>query len=89
MNDVIISMILVIFPIMMYLVFSCYNLLANKKIEKIVFIITILTSLYISFCYNVGKYEMLLFCNIPILICYFKKESLFGKLLYLIVCIFS
>lgn len=89
MNNIIISMILTIFPIMMYLVFSCYNLLSDKKIERIVFIITILTSLYISICYNIGNYEMIIFCNIPILICYFKKEFLLGLLLSVIVIIFS
>lgn len=89
MNDIIISIILIIFPIMMYLVFSCYSVLTNKKIEKIIFIITILTSLYISICYNIGNYEMLLFCNIPILICYFKREYLLGLILSIIVIIFS
>ena len=32
---------------------------------------------------------MLLFCNIPVLICYFKREWLFGLLLSLMVVIFS
>ena len=89
MNDIFISMILTIFPILMYLVFSCYNLLSDKKMERIVFIITILTSLYISICYNIGNYELFLFCNIPILICYFKRESLLGLILSIIVIIFS
>ena len=57
----------------MYLVFSCYNALTNKKIEKIIFIITIFTAVYLSFIYNIDCSVLLIFCNIPVLICYFKK----------------
>ena len=39
------NLILIVFPIMMYLVFSCYNVLVNKNVEKIFFIVTIFTSL--------------------------------------------
>ena len=74
----------------MYLVFSCYNVLVNKKIERLIFIITMCTSLYL--CLNINNYsydKLLLFCNIPVLICYFKKESFLGIMLSLIVIIFS
>ena len=89
MDKIIISIVLVIFPILMYLVFSCYNLLANSKIEKIVFVITILTSFYLSIYSNYCGYELLIFCNIPILICYFKREELLGIILSVIVIIFG
>lgn len=89
MEKVIFSMILIMFPIFLYLVFSCYNSLNNKKIEKIVFIITMCTSLYLSLRYDMGNEKLLLFCNIPILICYFKKEELLGLLLSLIVILYS
>lgn len=89
MDKIIISIILIIFPILMYLVFSCYNLLVNSRIEKIVFIITILTSFYLSIYSNYCEYEFLIFCNIPVLTCYFKKEGILGVILSIIVIIFS
>ena len=82
-------MILIIFPILMYLVFSCYNALSDKIVKRIVFIVTMITSLYLSLMYNFEDSKLLLFCNIPILICYLKKEELFGLLLSLIVILYG
>lgn len=89
MDKIIFNIMVELFPILMYLVFCCYNSLCNKKIEKIVFIITLLTSLYLSFYFNIGNNELLIFCNIPVLICYFKKEGLFGFILSILVIMFS
>ena len=90
MNSIIINVILIIFPILMYLVISCYNLLTTRNIERVIFIITVCTSLYLSLTYNINnEKELLLFCNIPILICYFKKEYGMGLILSLMVIIVS
>ena len=88
MDDILLNMILIIFPITMYLVFSCYNIFNNNKLEKIIFIITIFTSIYLCFYFN-NSSKLLIFCNIPLLICYFKKEGLLGLLLSLIIIVFS
>lgn len=91
MSKVILNIILVIFPILIYLVFSCYNLLTNKKINKLIFIITMCTSLYLSLSFNYTDKNslLLIFCNIPPLICYFKKETKLGVVLSLIVVLIS
>ena len=81
-------MILTVFPILIYLVFSCYNSLNNVMIKKMVFIITMYTSLYLNLTLNSSR-EILLFCNIPIIICYLKKEELIALLLSLIVILYS
>ena len=83
------SIIFVVFPILMYLVFSCYNVLVNKRIERIIFIITLCTSLYLCLNININNNNLLLFCNIPVLICYFKKEEQLGFILSLIVILYS
>ena len=85
MEKVIFNIVLIIFPILMYLVFSCYNSLNDRKMEKMVFLITIFTSLYLSFVYDFGNTKLLLFCNIPVLVCYFKKEGFLGTILSIIV----
>lgn len=89
MNLIIINIILIIFPILIYLVFSCYNLLTNKKITKLIFIITMCTSLYLSLNFNQDNNLLLIFCNIPTLICYFKKETKLGIIFSLIVVLIS
>ena len=89
MTNVFISVVLIIFPILMYLVFSCFNALANNKIERTVFILTMITSVYLSLNCDLNRGELLLFCNIPVLICYFKKEGLLGIILSVIVILFS
>lgn len=89
MEEIVKSVMFVVFPILMYLVFSCYNVLANKKIEKIIFIITMCTSLYLSLSIDNYSDNLLLFCNIPVLICYFKKQDMLGVILSLLVILFS
>ena len=92
MKIIILNTILVIFPILMYLFFSCYNVLKNKKIKRLIFIITMFSSLY--FCLNFINYfeyreELLIFCNIPIVICYLKRESWLGIILSMVVVLAS
>ena len=92
MGAIILNIIVVIFPIMIYLVFSCYNLLTNKKVARLIFIITMCTSLYLSLYFNdyiINNNLMLMFCNIPSLICYFKKEGKLGVLFSLVVVMVS
>ena len=92
MNDVVINMIVIVFPILIYLVFSCYNLLTDKRIVKLLFIVTMCTSLYLSLnndFYNNDNKLLLMFCNIPTLICYFKKESKLGFIFSLVVILVS
>ena len=92
MDTVILNVILIIFPILIYLVFSCYNLLVDKKVTKLIFIITMCTSLYLSLCFNSHMEEknlLLIFCNIQPLICYLKKETKLGIIFSLIVVIIS
>lgn len=91
MDMVILNIILIIFPILIYLVFSCYNLLTDKRITKLIFIITMCTSLYLSlnFSYMDENNLLLIFCNIPTLICYFKKETKLGVIFSLIVVLIS
>ena len=92
MDLVILNIIIVIFPIMIYLVFGCYNLLNDKKMARLIFIITMCTSLYFSLSFNdcISKNILtLMFSNIPLIICYFKREWMLGIIFSLIVVIVS
>lgn len=92
MELVILNIMVVVFPIMIYLVFSCYDLLNDKRMARLIFIITMCTSLYFSLSFSdyiSRNHMMLMFTNIPLLICYFKKEWKFGIIFSLIVIIAS
>jgi len=90
MEIIFINIVLVFFPILIYLVLSCFNLLIDRRVTRQIFVITMGTSLYLSLRYNLiyGDSNLLLiFCNIPILICYLKKNAVLGGLFSMIFLI--
>ena len=89
-NNIILNTILVTYPMLIYFVFSCYNISNNKIISKILLIVTLLSSLYLSIEFNYGLDSIiLLFANIPIVIAYLKKEYHIGIVLSLIIIVIS
>ena len=89
-NNIILNTILVTYPMLIYFVFSCYNISNNKIISKILLIVTLLSSLYLSIEFNYGLDSIiLLFANIPIVIAYLKKEYHIGSVLSLIIIVIS
>ncbi len=82
------SMILTIFPILIYLLFSVVNSLGDGITKRMIFIVTMCTSLYLNLALGTSK-EILLFCNIPIIISYFKKEELVAMLLSFMLLLYG
>ena len=77
-DNIIINIILVLFPFLLYFVYNCYIGINNKNnYKKIVFEFTIIFSLYIciKFGQNTDNNEILLFMNMPILVSYLKKKD--------------
>lgn len=85
------NLMLVMFPILIYFVYKCYNQIFINKYNFLMLGIALFTSVYMCFKYGeVGEYNtILLFCNIPILIAYIKKEGIIGMLLSLIVVLYA
>lgn len=80
----VLNMILIIFPILLYLVYSFCN---NKKENKSIFLnIALFTSLYLCLRFGIknDNSKLLLFCNIPIIIAYVKKQTVTGIILSMI-----
>lgn len=90
-EDVIVNTILVIFPLLIYLVINCYYVDMNKYLKKQLLYISLITSLYLCFRFGIDTSSsiILLFCNIPIVIAYMKKESVLGLVLSGINIIYS
>ena len=86
-NKVILSLVLMIFPILIYFIYCIYSSLCNKeKYNNLVFCLCILTSIYLIFKYGYRK-EILVFLDIPLIITYLKKKTLFGILLSIFLII--
>lgn len=84
-KDIIINIILVTFPILIYLVLVCYKEGIDNKKDNLL-TIALLTSLYLSLKYlpSESNTKVLLFCNIPIVIAYIKKKPILGIILSII-----
>ena len=90
-DEIILNIILILFPIMVYLVFSCYKGLKNQGYSKILFIVTVFTSIYLCLKYTntIDNYKLLLLLNIPIIVSYIKNEknlAILTSILVIILC---
>ena len=63
-NNVILNIILILFPLLIYFVFICYQEINNDKSNIPIFEMTMITSLYLCLKYgNLNSInELLLFC---------------------------
>lgn len=82
-EDIILNSILIIFPLLVYLVLVCYRTWKKKQIKNLLLNIALFTSLYLCLKFGItdNNNKVLLFCNIPIVIAYMKKQTSSGILL--------
>ena len=90
-NDLVLNIILIMFPISIYFIYNCYRELKCEKYNKIILHVTLFSSLYLSLKYsNINtNSNILLFCNIPILIAYLKKEPTLAISLSITILIYA
>lgn len=91
MEDVVLNLILVTFPILVYFIYNCYRELKCEKYNHLLLDVSLVTSMY--FCFKYGNVQNnalgLLFCNLPIVVAYLKKQPSVSVLLSLIVVVYS
>ena len=91
MKDVILNVVLMLFPMLIYFIYNCYRELKCEKYNTILLNVSLFSSLYL--CLKYGHIEsntkILLICNIPILIAYLKKQPQVAIILSLIILIYS
>lgn len=89
-ENILLNLILILFPVLIYLVLVCYKDDTNKKQNNLLLNVALYTSLYLSLKYGIVEksYNILLFCNIPIVIAYMKKQTLTGILLSILNIIY-
>ena len=91
MNDVILNVVLILFPMLVYFIYNCYREIKCEKYNSILLNVSLFSSLYL--CLKYGNIEtnnqILLFCNIPILVAYLKKQPTVAIALSLITLLYA
>ena len=91
-KNIVFNIILVLFPILIYFVYNCYNEVNNNKNKKTALELSLFTSLYL--CLKFGNFEadyndLLIICNIPILFAYLKRKEKISIILSLFLILYS
>lgn len=90
-EEIFLNLILILFPILIYFLYSCYILIKNKKYNELLLCLTLFTSLYIFLKYgsSINDNRILLFSNIPIIVAYLKKKGYLAIILSSFVILYS
>ena len=90
-NEIVLNLILVIFPIVIYFIYNCYRELKCEKYNNILLNVSLFTSLYLCLKYGNMKdiSKIILFSNIPILVAYLKKQHNVGIILSIITIYYA
>lgn len=90
-ENVIINLILVIFPILLYFIYNCYRELKCEKYNNLMLDVSLVSSLYLVYRFGhlEGNALALLFCNLPIIVAYIKRQPSVAVLLSLIIILYS
>ena len=91
-KNIVFNIILVLFPILIYFVYNCYNEVNKNKNKKTALELSLFTSLYLSLKF--GNFEadyndLLIICNIPILFAYLKRKEKISIILSLFLILYS
>lgn len=91
MNDVILNVVLMMFPMLVYFIYNCYRELKCEKYNSILLNVSLFSSLYLCLKYGqiASHPQILLFCNIPILVAYLKKQPTVAIVLSTITIYYS
>ena len=90
-KSAVLNLILIVFPMLLYFIYNCYKELKCEKYNNLLLDVTLISSVYLFFKYGDidNNNLLLLFCNLPIIISYLKREWKISLLLSLIVIIYS
>lgn len=90
-NDVLLNVVLMMFPMLIYFIYNCYRELKCEKYNNILLNVLLFSSLYLSLKYgNIeSNNQILLFCNVPVLVAYLKKQPIVAIVLSIITLLYA
>ena len=91
MSDILLNLILMIFPILVYFMYNCYREICMEKYSNLLLDISLVSSMYLCFKFGHINHNIfvILFCNLPIVAAYLKKQYSIAILLSLVVIFYS
>lgn len=86
---ILIDLIFITFPLILYLFYIAYNQNIGKKENKLIFDVTLITSLYLLIRYgkNTTIYNPLIISSVPLTIAYYKKDKLSSIILSIFIIV--
>ncbi len=90
-NDIVLNLILMMFPILVYFIYNCYLELRMEKYNYVLLDVALVSSMYL--CLKFGHVKenifVLLFCNLPIIVAYLKRQPGVALFLSLSVVVYT
>ena len=88
-NSLLFNFIIILFPLFFYIIFLATNKNITKKKKDILFDFLIITSTYISYEFNIGKYLIInfLMLNSLVIIAYTKKRIFSANLVAILIIV--
>ena len=75
-ENVVLNLTLALTPILMYLLYSAYSKITNKKESKLLFTLTLITQMYLLVRFSPKIYQGTYFLiDLPLIISYYKKDE--------------
>ena len=89
--NIFLNIIILLFPLLIYFIYNCYINLNLKKYNSLFFEICSFSSLYLSLKYIsfIDNDKLLLFCNIPIVLSFIKKNDRLAIILSIYLIMYS
>lgn len=86
---ILIDLIFITFPLILYLFYIAYNQNIGKKENKLIFDVTLITSLYLLIRYgkNTTIYNPLIISSVPLTIAYYKRDKLSSIILSIFIIV--
>ncbi len=86
-NGIFLNLILLFFPILVYFVYYCYCEVCMEKYNQTLLSVALFSSLYLCLKFgNVFQNDFtIIFCNLPIIVAYLKKQSIVGIIMSIVV----
>ena len=85
------NLILLLFPLFIYLIYAAYQKMINKKNMDSVFTVTLILSMFLMIRYGVfnKNYYMTMLLNVPLLLAYLKDKKILAVTVSIVAALYS
>ena len=90
-DSLLLNLILLLFPLFIYLIYAAYQKMINKKNMDSVFTVALILSMFLMIKYGVfnENYYMTILLNVPLLLAYLKDRKILAILISIVAALYS